>query len=51
MKKYTVITASGFSVYESDSKRMCNVYLKQALEKGSPVGFLSIVKLKEKESA
>ena len=43
MKKYTVVTASGCSVYESDSKRKCNAYLKQALEKGSPVGFLFIV--------
>lgn len=42
MKKYRVITTSGLVVYESDSKRLCNAYVKQAVAKGSPVGFLKV---------
>ena len=41
-KVWYVITRSGLVVYEG-SKRNCNSYLKQALMKGSPIGFLSIV--------
>ena len=43
MKKYVVVTSSGLPVYESDSKRMCNAYLKQAISKGAPAGFLSVI--------
>ena len=49
MKKYVVITESGLSVFESDSKRTCNAYLRQALQKGSAPGFLRIVTGKEFE--
>lgn len=39
-KKYVVATATGLIVYENDSKRMCNAYLKSALKKGSKPEFL-----------
>lgn len=45
MKKYGVVTPAGLTVYGSDLKRDCTRYLKQALKKGSPAGFLSIVEL------
>lgn len=44
MKKYYVVTENGAFVFSSDSKVECNRYLKQAIAKGSPVGFLRIVK-------
>lgn len=45
MKKYNVITASGLVVFDG-KKTHCNAYLKQALKKGSPPGFLRIVEEK-----
>lgn len=50
MKKYVVITASGLPVFESDHKRPCKAYIKNALERGSKPGFLSIVEGKELEA-
>ena len=41
-----VITPTGLIVYEG-TKRECNAYLKQAKEKGSPEGFLSIIDKKK----
>ena len=46
MKTYNVITESGLSVF-SGKKTHCNAYLKQALKKGSPPGFLRIVEEKK----
>lgn len=45
MKKWLVITnaGAGIDVFESDSKRECNAYLRQAHRKGSPVGFLAVI--------
>ena len=47
--KYVVVTqyGHGIDVYESNSKRMCNAYLKQALAKGSKPGFLKCMKTSE----
>lgn len=42
MKNYNVITESGLVVFDG-KKTDCNAYLKQALKKGSPIGFLRIV--------
>lgn len=47
MKVWQVVTPTGMDVFEG-SKRECNAYLKQALRKGSPIGFLSIVLLVRK---
>lgn len=41
---WVVITSNNFEVF-SGNKRECNGYLKQALQKGSPSGFLRIVKM------
>lgn len=44
MKKYyIVITETGLNVFESYSKRKCLAYIRQAIEKGSKPGFLSIL--------
>lgn len=40
-RMWEVVTENGTSVFEGN-KRQCNAYLKQALEKGSTPGFLSI---------
>ena len=50
MKKYLVLTGYGFGApcFESDSKRECNAYLRQALKKGSEPGYLCIVKSRNK---
>ena len=46
MKNYVVITENWSEVF-SGKKTECNAYLKQALKKGSPPGFLRIVLEKE----
>lgn len=45
MKKWLVITntGAGIVVFESDSKRECNAYLRNAHRMGSPVGFLAVI--------
>ena len=42
MKMYEVVTESGLEVF-SGKKTDCNAYLRQALKKGSPSGFLRII--------
>lgn len=48
MKKWFVTTnaGAGIVVFESDSKRECNAYLKNAHRMGSPVGFLVVLSSK-----
>lgn len=41
--KYAVVTPTGLIVYESDQKRMCSAYIRQALRKGSVPGFLEVI--------
>lgn len=48
MKKYEVITEHGSDVFHG-TLRECKSYLKQALQKGSPVGYLAIAPTSEKK--
>jgi hypothetical protein len=49
-KNYVVVTKSGLSVFESNSKPMCRAYIRQAVKKGSKPGFLSIAEEWAKET-
>lgn len=42
-KFYIVLTANGLNVFESYSKKRCQAYIRQAIEKGSKPGFLWIL--------
>ena len=46
--RWSVVTESGLPVYEG-SRAQCNSYLRQAIKKGSPPGFLRIVKTDDLE--
>lgn len=45
MKNWLVVTnaGAGIIVFESNSKRECSAYIKNAHRMGSPVGFLAVV--------
>lgn len=45
--KWLVVTPSLMVVFEADSKRLCNSYVRQAVCKGSKPGFLSIISCKD----
>lgn len=42
-KNWQVVTSTGSLVFGPESKVVCKQYLRQALQKGSESGFLSIV--------
>lgn len=45
MKKFVVLTPSGLPCFESDSRRTCNAYVRQAELKGAASGSLKVVQL------